>query len=213
MRNSGQHVWYAAYGSNLHWPRFRCYLQGGRAPGAARVHRPCTDRRAPRADVAATLPFPLLFAGASPTWGGGSAFIDPGRRDAATRARLYLVTIDQFATVVAAEGHRTRVRLPSRAAATPPWYRVAPGSYGIVVECGQRDGLPVLSVTSTAPGAQPAPPRPGYLRTVAEGLREAHGLSPAAVADYLAPVPGVAGHYGHAALVVAAAARQRPPDA
>lgn len=208
MRSTRHHVWYAAYGSNLHWPRFRCYLQGGRAPGAGRVHPPCADRRPPRADVAATLPYPLLFAGASPTWGGGSAFIDPGRRDAATRARLYLVTIDQFAAVVAAEGHRPAVRLPSRAAATPRWYRVAPGSYGIVVECGQRDGLPVLSVTGTAPGAQATPPRPGYVRTVAAGLRESHGLSPAGVVDYLAPVPGVAGHYGRDALVAAAAARR-----
>lgn len=197
-------VWYAAYGSNLHWPRFRCYLHGGRAPGAARVHAPCPDRRLPRATATATLPFPLFFAGASPTWGGGVAFIDPARRDAATLARLYLLSEEQFATVVAAEGHRSRVRLPRPSAAVPPWYVVAPGAYGVVVCCGQRDGVPVLSVTGAPAGGQPTPPRLDYLRTVAAGLAETHALSAAAVADYLTPVPGVAGHYPRHQLVTLA---------
>lgn len=198
---TARRVWYAAYGSNLHWPRFRCYLSGGRAVGSAHVHPPCVDRRPPRVDAVATLPFPLLFAGGSPAWGGGVAFIDPARRGASTRVRLYLVTEAQFATVVAAEGHHRHVRLPARTAAAPPAYRVAPGAYGIVVSCGQRQGLPVLSVTGAPRGADPAPPRPAYLRTIAAGLADSHGLSAQAIADYLGPVPGVAGHYGRDALV------------
>lgn len=202
--SSQRRVWYAAYGSNLHWPRFRCYLAGGRARGAAHVHPPCADRRPPRADAVATLPFPLFFAGGSAAWGGGVAFIDPSRRDATTRARLYLLTDRQFATVVAAEGHRSSVRLPAPTAGTPPAYRVAPGAYGVVVWCGQRQGIPVLSATGPPAGAGPAAPTPDYLRTIASGLAHAHGLSPQAIADYLAPVPGVAGHYDHDELVAVA---------
>jgi len=201
---NGRHrVWYAAYGSNLHWPRFRCYLQGGRACGSARVHAPCADRRPPLAEAATTLPFPLLFAGTSRTWGGGSAFLDVRRRDASTLARLYLVTDEQFAAVVSAEA-RHRVRLPSPGAGAPPWFRVAPGTYGIVVACGQRYGIPVMSLSGMPGGATTAPPRPSYLGTIAAGLRAAHGLSPRGVADYLAPVPGVAGHYPRDELVALA---------
>lgn len=201
---SWRRIWYAAYGSNLHWPRFRRYLEGGRAAGAGRVHAPAADRRPPRATATATLPFPLLFAGASPTWGGGVAFLDPTRRDALTLARLYLLSAGQFAAVVAGEGYRRSARLPGRGVATPPWYVLAPGAYGTVVFCGQREGLPVLSVTGPPAGARVAAPRPSYLRTVAAGLVETHRLSPSAVADYLRPVPGVAGHYEHAELVALA---------
>lgn len=208
-RTTAELVWYAAYGSNLHWPRFRCYLAGGRPPGSGRVHRPCADPRPPRATAPATLPFPLRFAGTSPTWGGGIAFVDVGRRGAATRVRLYLITMEQFATVVAAEGHRPSVRLPARTAGAPPVYRVATGAYGVVVRCGQRHGRPVMSVTGPPAGALTAPPRPAYLRMIAAGLARTHGLSPGAIADYLAPVPGIAGHYGRDELV--AVAEERPP--
>lgn len=203
-------VWYAAYGSNLHWPRFRCYLAGGRPAGSDRVHRPCADPRPPRATAPATLPFPLRFAGVSPTWGGGIAFLDVRRRDAATRACLYLITRDQFATVVAAEGHRRSVRLPARASAAPPTYRVAAGAYGVVVGCGQRHGTPVLSVTGPPTGAATAAPRPAYLRMIAAGLARTHGMAPGAVAAYLAPTPGIAGHYGHDELLALARGRPSP---
>lgn len=197
-------VWYAAYGSNLHWPRFRCYLEGGRAPGGSRVHAPCADRRPPRAETAATLPFPLFFAGRSPTWGGGIAFLDPTRRDAETLARLYLVTAEQFTGLAAGEARRSRVRLPAAGAATPSWYRFAPGAYGVVLRCGQRGGLPIMTVTGPPAHAQVAPPRPAYLATIAAGLAETHGLSSTAAAAYLTGVPGVAGHYSRRDVIEAA---------
>lgn len=199
-----EQVWYAAYGSNLHWPRFRCYLQGGRAPGGTRFHTPCRDRRPPRCAVPATLPFPLFFAGVSPTWGGGVAFLDPTRQDATTLVCLYLLTREQFAHVVAGEAHRPWVRLPGRHTAAPARYTVAPGRYGTVVTCGQRDGRAILTVTGAPAEAPPAAPRPAYVRTIAAGLADVHGLSAQAAADYLAAVPGVAGAYRHEQLVAAA---------
>lgn len=132
------------------------------------------------------------------------AFIDPTRRDAETLVRLYLVTAEQFAGVAAGETHRPEVRLPARGAGTPPWYRFAPGAYGVVVDCGQRTGLPVVTVTSPPARAQPTPPRRAYLATIATGLAETHGLSPADTADYLGGMPGVSGHYRHEDLVAIA---------
>lgn len=212
MTTSSGLVWYAAYGSNLHEPRFRCYLTGGRAAGSARVHPPCADDRSPRATAVATLPFPLFFAGSSRTWGGGNAYIDPDGHDAATRARLYLISVEQFEAVVAAEGHRAPAPLPPPRAGTPATYRVASGDYGVgVLACGQLEGIPVLSVTGPTPDASVTPPRRAYLRTIASGLRHTHALSPQAVADYLAPVPGIASHYPHDDLV--AVAEQGAPTA
>lgn len=196
-------VWYAAYGSNLHWPRLRCYLQGGRAPGARRVHAPAADRRPPRVSVPATLPFPLFFAGPSPTWGGGTAFVDPSRRDALTLARLYLLSREQFAAIVAGEGRHSRVRLPHGPTPTS-WYRVAPGAYGTIAVAGQRDGRPVLTVTGPPPGATLAAPRPAYLRTIAAGLAVSHGCGPHEVAEYLAGIAGVADAYTRDELVAEA---------
>lgn len=206
MTRATGRVWYAAYGSNLHWPRLRCYLEGGRAQGSCRVHVPASDRRRPRVSLPARLPFPLFFAGASPTWGGGTAFVDPERRDAVTLARLYLVSEEQFGAIVAAEGHRSRVRLPRGTAGRPRWYRVAPGAYGTVVHAGQRDGRPVLTVTGPPPGARLAAPRPAYVRTIAAGLAWTHGLRPDAIVDYLTGVAGVAGTCGRAQLLAATTA-------
>ncbi len=73
-------VWYAAYGSNLWWPRFRTYLEGGPVPyrPVPRDQAGARDPSPPAADRAWWLPHDLFFAGASPGWGGGAvAFLDP----------------------------------------------------------------------------------------------------------------------------------------
>lgn len=101
------------------------------------------------------------------------------------------------------EGLRSPAPEPPPPAGTPATYRVASGDYGVVLAYGQRKGIPVLSVTGPAPDASVTPPRRAYLRAIASGLRT-HALSPQAVADYLAPVPGVAGHYPHDDLVAVA---------
>jgi hypothetical protein len=196
-RMSTDLVWYAAYGSNLSARRFDCYLAGGQPPGSRRFHTPCADPSPPRGTAAATLPHRLYFAGESPTWGGGVAFVDlepaPGVE---TLVRLYLLTRIQFAAVVAGENHTGEVRLPSPRAAAPRWYVAAAGRYGAVLHCGQRDGVPVLTCTMPPrPDTPLAPPVPDYLRTVATGLAEAHGLTAPQAARYLRDVPGVAQGY------------------
>ncbi|MEM8924735.1 MAG: hypothetical protein AAGD35_14625 [Actinomycetota bacterium] len=116
-------VWYAAYGSNLLWDRFRTYLEGGPVP-----HRPtptiqagARDPSPPRGDGRWTFEHELFFAGSSPGWGGGGvAFLHPepprpepprpgplqpgspppAHQDAAaTLGRRWLVTAEQFEDV------------------------------------------------------------------------------------------------------------------
>ncbi len=201
-----ERVWYAGYGSNLSRERFLCYLRGGRPPGGARVYRGCADRRAPSADVAATLPFGLYFAGASTVWGGGIAFVDPrATGDSVTLARLWLVTRGQFTDLVAQENHVAALRLPARHGATGRLYVCGSGRYGAVLHCGQRDGRAVLTVTSPdEPGGRAlAAPRPAYVRAMVSGLRETHGLAVEAALEYLLDRPGVRGQLGRDDLLTA----------
>lgn len=68
--------------------------------------------------------------------------------------------------------------------------------YRRVVPLGHRDGVPVVTLTSargdhrewTAPSA-------AYLRTIATGLRQAHGWSADRIGEYLAAARGAAGEW------------------
>jgi hypothetical protein len=156
-------VWYVAYGSNLAFARFRCYLSGGRPHGGARVYPGCRDRSAPTRTEAVLVPGGLVFAGASKVWGGGSAFYDrsaPGQ----VAARAYLLTPDQVGDVAAQE----------------------------MVRLGERDGVPMFTVTHDgAAELEPVAPTAPYLRWIARGLIEAHGWGFARIIEYLHAAPGV----------------------
>jgi hypothetical protein len=184
-------VWYASYGSNLARARFLCYLQGGRPPGASRTYPGARDRSEPADDRAVTLPGSVFFGWESPTWGGGIAFYDADE-DGAALARAYLVTEQQFADVAAQEMHRppgedldlTEVLEKSR-------HQLGPGRYEVLHLVGELDGHPVLTFTAPVPAVlQRKPPAAAYLRTMAEGLREAHGLDDDALSTYLLGRPG-----------------------
>ena len=213
----GGEVWYAAYGSNMSAARFRCYLVGGRPVGGARVYPGCRDRRMPRRSAGVVLPGQLYFAGESRVWGGGMGFydpLDPGEMP----ARAYLVTVSQFADVVAQEMHRDPEPGPGRGQGRGPGPGIdlrevlrsgravlGPGRDETLVCPGTLDRRPVL--TFTAPGrsgaAEWAPPSAGYLRQLAAGLREAHGWGVDRAAAYLASRPGARGAWTAAGIAEA----------
>jgi hypothetical protein len=185
------HVWYAAYGSNLSRARFDVYLRGGRPRGASHTYPGCRDQAEPLDDIACEITAELAFGGTSVTWGGGVGFLSPG--DDVAKARLYMLTLEQVADVVAQENWLDpgTVVLDDAALHGPV---VLPGRhmYGIVLPLPERDGVPVLSVTQSA-DTETAPPSSSYLRHIAEGLREAHGMSDDEIASYLASKRGVRG--------------------
>ena len=70
----------------------------------------------------------------------------------------------------------------------------SPGRYETVGCVDTLDDVPLLTVTShDVPGLVPAPPSPAYLRSIAAGLREAHGWDDARIASYLAAATGARG--------------------
>ncbi len=187
------HVWYASYGSNLSRRRFERYLHGGVPAGGRRWYRGATDRTPPRADRPFDLPFRLRFGGASRTWGGGMAFVDPavaGR----TLARLYRITAAQFADVHAQENGGDAHPADLGALAPGQRVRAAGGNYPMIVCCGVLDRMPVLTFTAERmPG--PAAPAAPYLRTIAAGLAEAHRLAAPRIVRYLRSARAVRAAY------------------
>lgn len=192
------HVWYAAYGSNLSRARFDVYLRGGTPEGATHEYPGCRDPADPLEDRALEIDRELMFGGTSHTWGGGVALVDPDV-SGKTKARLYLISLEQFEDVVAQENWLAcgSVRLGHTED------EISIGServYGLVVALGPLDGRPVLTVTQQR-GTAIAKPSVAYLRHIAIGLREAHGLDTDEAATYLLGKRGVAGAYTSAELI------------
>jgi len=203
-RGAGQLVWYAAYGSNLRRERFLCYLSGGQPEGSARTYAGCRDPAGPRAESALRFPGGLAFGGESGVWTGGMAFLD---RQAAgeVAARTYLVTLGQFSDVVAQEIRQEPGRdIAADLVLTGGVHGLGRGRYDCVVNLGQQDGFPVLTITAAALPL-PAPPAEAYLRSMVLGLTETFGLAPDEIADYLTPARGLDGVWNRARLLALAA--------
>lgn len=197
-----RHVWYAAYGSNMNPDRLRCYLAGGRPPGAARSFPGCRDASPPPRSVAVHLPGQVYFATESPVWTGGRGFYDPDA-DGVAWAVAHLLTREQFSDIVAQEMRREPgADLDLTGALDGGRVATGPGRYETVVCPGVLDGVPVLTFTAPWRMAEVAlrPPSAAYLRHLAAGLRASGAWSAGEIADHLAALPGAAGHWTRAAV-------------
>ncbi|MFI9366490.1 histone deacetylase [Kitasatospora sp. NPDC053057] len=201
-------VWYAAYGSNMHADRLKCYIAGGRPPGGARTYPGCRDRQLPRHTMPVLLPGLLYFALESAVWTGGMGFYDPSQ-EGEMPARAYLVTAEQFADIAAQEMYQDPgVDLDLTRALAVGRDQLGPGRYETLVCPGMIDGIPVC--TFTAPWslreAELNPPSAGYLANFASGLVEAHGWLLERSAEYLSTRPGASGYWTTQAILGALSA-------
>ena len=202
MTVDGNRVWYVAYASNLGMARFRCYLAGGCPDGGLRTYPGCRDPADPADQFGFQHPGGLVFAASSGVWGGGMAFFDADRAGTVA-CRAYLVTVEQFGDVVAQEmRHPPGGDFARALAAVLPevgeLHTLGPGRYETVLRLGVRDGVPMMTVTSSDVDELGLnPPSAAYLRSIATGLRESHGWSDGGIADYLAPAPGLHGAWTH----------------
>jgi hypothetical protein len=201
-------VWYVSYGSNLNRARFITYIEGGSITGNDVVHEGCADPTPPVDDVPLELPQSLYFAGWSDrAWGGTAAgFITLDAQAAPALARAYLITPRQFQEVVRQENANVAraddVRLNMEGARKHGHVRMLPqGHYSELVDCGQRDGYPMLSFTASENRTDFRPPSPAYLRMIRSGLLESHGLNTDDAVQYLKDRPGVLGNWTVSQLV------------
>jgi hypothetical protein len=200
-------VWYLAYGSNMSTERFRAYLQGGRPPGASREYAGCRDPSPPRDTAALRLPGRLGFTGRSTVWGGGLAVFDP-HAEGEVLGRAYLVTFGQFSDVVTQEARR-----PAGAdLARLPGGGFAPVStvYDALLELGEHEGLPLLTMTSSG-DHPPVAPSAAYLGTILAGLRETFAIDDEECVGYLLEARGVGPTWRRETLLDLAGAE--PPQA
>ncbi|MFD8478648.1 histone deacetylase [Kitasatospora sp. NPDC059673] len=172
--------------------RLAHYITGGRPNDGTRVHPGCRDRTPPERTLPIRLPGILYFAHESLVWTGGIAFYDPTRHGEMP-ARAHLVTAGQFADIAAQEmGREPGADLDLTRVLTTGRDQLGPGRYETLLHLGNIDGIPVLTFTSpwTLADADLNPPTAAYLATVATGLAESHGWTPAQAAAYLATRPG-----------------------
>ncbi|MET0787902.1 MAG: histone deacetylase [Cellulomonas sp.] len=185
-------VWYVAYGSNLSVDRFRFYLHGGRPPGSLRTYPGCRDRTEPARTVPLVVRGSLSFTGASKAWGGGTAVFDPDGRGWVAAA-AYLLRVGQLADVLAQEMRRDPENdLDLRTLWREGRHRYGPGRYETIVHLGERDDVPLVTLTSEPFDDAPlAAPTEAYVQTMSTGLHQTHGWGPDEVRRYLAAIPGM----------------------
>lgn len=178
-----------SYGSNLSASRFRSYLAGGPVTGRSRPHEGARDPSEWRDERSMMLGHRLLFAGQSKFWGGGGiAFVDPTPIEPTTRARGYLITVEQFQDVLAQESGRPvgdAVDLASLSDGSPA--RIGEGAYDLVLHLGELSGVPMWTFTTPRPVTQleENPPGQAYRGTLVAGLIESHGLDEVEAGRYV----------------------------
>lgn len=208
-----QRLWYVAYGSNVSLRRFRLYLQGGTPVGGARRCPGAREPAGPQRDVSLMIAGGLRFVGISSIWGGGMAIYD-ARADGEVAARAYLITAEQFVDVLAQEMRvGTDLEVDVATVRETGWQSLGPGRYQTLAHLGEHDQLPMLTFTSADVYRPPLhAPSLGYLRTIADGLRESHGWTSEVIGRYLAQFPGVAGSWSPEAIaeLTAATGGQHP---
>jgi hypothetical protein len=173
-------AWYAAYGSNTDETRFRKYLAG------------CTQPAEPSDSRPYVIDLPLYFAGTtSKRWGDGGVAFTSIERDAtpSTLARAWLLPVARIAEIGAQENGLpiSDATLDLDAVRADGVHRAYDRWYDAWVDCGELDGLPVVTLTSTTARTPVNAPGPAYTRIVAQGLRVTHGMTRESVADYLSP--------------------------
>lgn len=157
------HIWYACYGSNLTWDRFKYYVQGGLCPFNGREYPGCADKTAPVESRAVHVPFDLYFGGSAQIWeGGGVGFLDASRPGDAL-ARAWLITREQYEQVLDQEGR------------APEWYSHE-------IDLDPIDGIDARTFTNASRRPKNAPTKP-YLDVIRTGLLETFPQMPRAEID------------------------------
>ena len=152
-KNTKQLVWYVGYGSNLSRERFECYIKGGISKYSTRKspYKEMSDPTPPVNSCGYRVPYKIYYAMKRPNWGnGGVAFLDdlkPGD----TLGRMWLIKKKQYDELLRLEGLT--------------WY-----DKGILL--GEKEGIPIYTITHSIRYTPDVAPSEGYLRTIEEGLAD-----------------------------------------
>lgn len=148
-------VWYACYGSNISFDRFRYYITGGTYPLTGKTYPGCRDKTLPTESTPILIPYEMYFGNESRSWGRcGVAFLDISKPSVII-GRAYLITDEQFEDVHRQEG------------LTSDWYDK-------IVDLGVDRGYPIKTFTNSI-RRQENRPSAVYLQEIERGMRELIG--------------------------------------
>jgi len=191
-------IWYASYGSNLSFQRFRCYIEGGTPPGSANANPGSRDKTLPSDRQPVSMNFELDFAGNSTWWKGAPAFLRKGGPAARALGRMYLITDDQFNDVVMQENDQevdgTRF-VPSFEDLIRKDEFDLPGNrlYGHLARVGEQGGWPVITFTTARVLPINAPSK-AYIKVIVTGIKETYpAMTNVQICEYLLRAEGVHG--------------------
>ena len=199
MTNLQDKIWYACYGSNILEERFICYIKGGQPKGAQTKYEGCTDKTLPADNEDFYICSELYFARESSNWdNGGVAFIrtlfEP---QTSTIGRIFLITKGQLIDIAKQET-KTTTELTidfDRAIKGGSYIFKRPSWYGNLLYLGQQGDYPIFTLTNEN-DLQPATrPSKSYLKTICEGIKEAHNFDNPTIFDYFKTKLGVKGNY------------------
>jgi len=184
-------IWYAPYGSNLAWQRFRFYLEGGYLAANNRHHAGARDPSPPKAWSPIWMPGQAYFATLSAFWGGGRGLFDADAPGIAA-SRAWLITPQQFCDVVAQEMKREPGEdfgLPTQRGQR---VSLGDGHYETAVCVGSLNHYPVVTFgpSFSMGDVEPLAPAPAYRAMILSGLRETFGWDKARADKYLDSLSG-----------------------
>lgn len=161
-------IWYAAYGSNLSIERFAKHIEIDTKDPAF----PFTDWM--------SITGSIFFAGWSPRWKSGVAFLDIAGSNVLA-LRVYRLSVEQFLHIWESENMLTIGNTDELAKSLPCMFEGETveakfadgdkGKYNIAVAVGRRTSAPVLALT-TSQNLPANEPSSEYIECITAGLSE-----------------------------------------
>ena len=191
------HIWYAAYGSNMMEERFLCYIRGGTPAGSTTTYLGCADQSLPVKSEDCYINSELYFARKSTTWNnGGVAFIKNNfAPSASTFAKIYLITEEQFNQVVAQEIKTPGIAINFTQTKRNGSSIIKQNSwYGRIIYLGDQGGFPMFTFTAENDHVDINRPNDNYLKTIIKGIQESHDVDDITIMDYLLSTEGIDGN-------------------
>lgn len=199
MTNRQDKVWYACYGSNILEERFLCYIKGGQPKGAKTNYEGCRDKSLPKDNEDFYICSELYFAKESGNWdNGGVAFIrtlfEP---QASTIGRIYLVTKGQLIDIARQETNtKTELTIDfDKAIEDGSYIFKRPSWYGNLLYLGQQNEYPIFTLTNEIDLQPLTKPNKSYIKTISDGIKEAHNFDDKTIFEYLRTKRGINGNY------------------
>lgn len=192
-------VWYACYGSNISESRFLQYIKGGQPVGSSKNYTGCNDKTLPLDKREIIITRELYFAKNSKSWGNmGIAFIRTFNNPSEiTYGRMYLITDDQFIDVIKQETNtNTLISIDlDKVIFNGSLVWKEHSFYGNIIYLGDKDDLPIFTISNENNIEQFNMPSKLYLKTIMIGIRETYDLSSKEIANYFLSKLGIQGNY------------------